>query len=164
VVLGASHWHAPLYRAGLARRFRVTAVQDPDPAVARAFAEPLGAPVAASVDEALDQDGIDVAFVFCPHHEMLAVGRKLIGRGIPFVIEKPAGANLDDLRAIEEEARSAAVPATVASSAVHRSTRGCDRPATSSTNGWRSSPVRPRGTGATATRGCSNPTARAAAA
>ena len=114
VVLGASHWHAPLYRAGLARRFRVTVVQDPDPAVARAFAEPLGAPVAASVDEALDQDGIDVAFVFCPHHEMLEVGRKLIGRGIPFVIEKPAGANLDDLRAIEEEARLAAVPATVA--------------------------------------------------
>ncbi|MEV5759490.1 Gfo/Idh/MocA family oxidoreductase [Streptomyces tendae] len=114
VVLGASHWHAPLYRAGLARRFRLTAVQDPDPAVARAFAEPLGAPVAASVDEALDQDGIDVAFVFCPHHEMLEVGRKLISRGIPFVIEKPAGANLDDLRAIEEEARSAAVPATVA--------------------------------------------------
>ncbi len=113
VVLGASHWHALLYRDGLARRFRVTAVQDADLDAARLLADPLGATLTTSIDDALKDDDIDVVFVFSPHHEMLAVSRRLIGRSIPFVIEKPAGTNLDDLRTIEREARLAGVPATV---------------------------------------------------
>ncbi|MBG6218683.1 putative dehydrogenase [Arthrobacter sp. CAN_A6] len=113
VVLGASHWHALLYRDGLARRFRVMAVQDARPEAAQLFADPLGASVTASVDDAVKDEGIDVVFVFNPHHEMLAVSRGLIDRGIPFVIEKPAGTGLDDLRTIEREARLAGVPATV---------------------------------------------------
>lgn len=114
VVLGASHWHAPLYRDGLARRFRVTTVQDADPAAARLFADPLGASVTASVDDAAHGADIDVAFVFNPHHQMLAVAQQLIDRHIPFVIEKPAGTGLADLRQLEEEALLARVPATVA--------------------------------------------------
>lgn len=113
VVLGASHWHAPLYRDGLARHFRVVAVQDAHPDASRALADSLGAPVTASVDDAMDHNSVDVVFVFSPHHEMLVVSRKLINRGIPFVIEKPAGTGLDDLRKIEEEARAAGVPVTV---------------------------------------------------
>ena len=113
VVLGASHWHALLYREGLARRFRVLAVQDADLETARLFAEPLGVAVTASVNEALNRGGIDVVFVFSPHHEMLAICHALIDRGIPFVIEKPAGRSLDELRKIEEVARVAGVPATV---------------------------------------------------
>lgn len=114
VVLGASHWHAPLYRSGLSRRFRVGSVQDADLAVARRFASSLDSPVTSSVDDALHDDEIDVAFVFSPHHQMLAVARKLIERRIPFVIEKPAGVGLGELGQLEEEARLAAVPATVA--------------------------------------------------
>lgn len=113
VVLGASHWHAPLYQQGLSRRFRVASVQDADPAVAERFAAPLGAFVTSSVDDALRGD-IDVAFVFSPHHQMLAVARKLVERRIPFVIEKPAGLGLSELKQLEEEARMAEVPATVA--------------------------------------------------
>lgn len=79
----------------------------------RTFADPLNASVTASVDEAVTQAGIDVAFVFSPHHEMLAVSQRLIDRRIPFVIEKPAGVNLDELRKIEAEARVAGVPVTV---------------------------------------------------
>ncbi|MDF2444311.1 MAG: hypothetical protein JWR01_2514 [Subtercola sp.] len=113
VVLGASHWHAPLYRDALARRFDVLAVQDARPEALASFASPLQAPVVASVDEALDHDRIDVAFVFSPHHEMPSVSRKLIARGIAFVIEKPAATNIVDLRTLQEEARLAGVPVTV---------------------------------------------------
>ena len=80
----------------------------------RAFADPLRAPVMASVDDVVTLDGIDVAFVFSPHHEMLAVSQRLIDRRIPFVIEKPAGVRLDEVRKIEAEARLAGVPVTVA--------------------------------------------------
>ncbi len=113
VVLGASHWHALLYRDGLARRFRVAAVQDADLVAAQLFAVPLGAPVTTTVADAVNDEGVDVAFVLSPHHEMLAVGLELIDRGIPFVIEKPAGTSLNDLSTIEREARLAGVPATV---------------------------------------------------
>jgi predicted dehydrogenase len=112
-VLGASHWHALLYRAGLARRFRVLAMQDRRPDIVREFAESLGVVPTPHVHEALAHDDIDVVFVFSPHHEMLEVGRNLITRGIPFVIEKPGGTSLEQLRALEGEARAAGVPVTV---------------------------------------------------
>jgi predicted dehydrogenase len=113
VVLGASHWHAPLYRAGLARRFRVLAVQDHDPDAVRGFAESLGVVPTARVQSALAHDGIDVIFVFSPHHEMLEIGRNLIDRGIPFVIEKPGGTSLEQVKMLDAEARAAGVPVTV---------------------------------------------------
>jgi predicted dehydrogenase len=113
VVLGASHWHAPLYRAGLARRFRVLAMQDQRPDIVREFAESLGVAPTAHVHDALAHDDIDVVFVFSPHHEMLEVSRNLMDRGIPFVIEKPGGTSLEQLKAVEAEARRAGVPVTV---------------------------------------------------
>lgn len=113
-VLGASHWHAPLYLDGLSRRFRVATVQDADPHTARLFADRLGASATSSVDDAVQDHDVDVAFVFTPHHHMLEVGRILIDRRIPFVIEKPAGTGLDDLERLERNARLAGVPATVA--------------------------------------------------
>lgn len=114
VLVGAAHWHAPLYLDGLSRRFRVAAVQDADLAVAQKFAARLGASATSDVDAALDHDGIDVAFVLSPHHQMLADARGLIRRRLPFVIEKPAGVDLSELRQLEEEARTAGVAATVA--------------------------------------------------
>ncbi len=112
-VLGAAHWHAPLYRAGLARRFRLVAVQDSDIDAARAFAGASDALVTTDVDAVLGLDALDVVFVFSPHHEMLPTSRELIARGTPFVIEKPAGLDLAQLRAIDEEARAAGVPVAV---------------------------------------------------
>jgi predicted dehydrogenase len=115
IVLGASHWHAPLYLEGLARAFRVLAVQDahPEAVAVASFAGFLNVPLVTDVDEALERDPIDVAFVFSPHHEMPDISRKLIDRGIAFVIEKPAATNIAELRMIEEEARLAGVPVTV---------------------------------------------------
>ncbi|MFF2486221.1 Gfo/Idh/MocA family protein [Microbacterium sp. NPDC058062] len=113
VVLGASHWHAPLYGSGLARRFHVAAVQSAEPDHARPLAEAVGVPITSTVEDALSHDDIDVVFVLNPHHEMAAISQLLIDRRIPFVIEKPAGANLDEVRGIEAAARRAGVPATV---------------------------------------------------
>jgi predicted dehydrogenase len=113
VVLGASHWHAPLYRAGLARRFRVLAMQDQHPDIVRGFAESLGVVPTARIHDALAHDGIDVVFVFSPHHEMFEIGRILIDRGIPFVVEKPGGTTLEQLSMLEGRARAAGVPVTV---------------------------------------------------
>ncbi|PYY39703.1 Gfo/Idh/MocA family protein [Curtobacterium sp. MCPF17_046] len=113
VVLGAAHWHAPLYRDGLARRFRVTFVQDARLEAAQTFAAPLNVPTTTSVEEALNRDHVDVAFVFSPHHEMLSVSRELLRRGIPFVIEKPAGTHLEQLLQLEQDTRLAGVAAAV---------------------------------------------------
>lgn len=114
IVLGAAHWHAPLYVDGLAKRFHVVAVQDANLATAERYASPFGATATTDVTIALDHDEIDVAFVFSPHHQMLDVTRKLIERRVPFIIEKPAGVDVGELEQVEAEARRAAVAATVA--------------------------------------------------
>lgn len=114
VLVGVAHWHAPLYLDGLSRRFRVAAVQDAHLATAERFAARLDASATSDVDAALDHEGIDVAFVFSPHHQMLEDARKLLRRRIPFVIEKPAGVDLGELRQLEHEARAAEVAVTIA--------------------------------------------------
>ncbi|MFC9556248.1 Gfo/Idh/MocA family protein [Rhodococcus sp. NPDC056960] len=114
VVLGASHWHVPLYRGAIGRRHRVLSVQDDNADAAEKLAQFWGAPSTTSVDAALDRDGIDLAYVFSPHHEMAAACGKLIDRGIAFVVEKPAGVDLTQVTAIADAARRAGVPATVA--------------------------------------------------
>ncbi|NQX13035.1 Gfo/Idh/MocA family oxidoreductase [Microbacteriaceae bacterium VKM Ac-2855] len=113
VVLGASHWHAPLYVAGLLLHFRITAVQGAPHPTSHTLAASLGVPLTASVDEALSHGEVGLAFVFSPHHEMPAVARELVARRIPFVIEKPAGTGLAELRRIEEDARLAGVAVAV---------------------------------------------------
>lgn len=113
VVLGASHWHADLYREGLARRFNVATVQDDDETAARRFAGTFGASVTTSVDDALNTVGVDVAFVFSPHHRMLAIAQRLVDLRIPFVVEKPAAADLAELSTLAQTARLAGVPIAV---------------------------------------------------
>ncbi|MET4053004.1 putative dehydrogenase [Frigoribacterium sp. PvP054] len=112
-VFGASHWHAPLYREALLRRHEVVAVQDDAP---QAVASPRawGVEVSPDVDSVLRDVEFDAAYVMSPHDEVARVCLKLIERGIPFVVEKPLGVNLAELRAVVEAARFAGVAATVA--------------------------------------------------
>ncbi|MDV6212653.1 Gfo/Idh/MocA family oxidoreductase [Rhodococcus erythropolis] len=114
VVLGASHWHVPLYRDAIGRRHRVLSVQDDNLVAASEFAQFWCAPSTTSVDTALDREDIELAYVFSPHDEMAAVTGKLIDRGIAFVVEKPAGVDLAEVTVIADAARLAGVPATVA--------------------------------------------------
>ena len=113
VVLGASHWHTPLYRDAVLRRHEVLAVQDAQPA-AVADGAAWNAPIVASVDEALAFPDIDLAYVLSPHDEVAAVCRTLVDRGIPFAVEKPLGVDLAELRSVVAAAHAADVPATVA--------------------------------------------------
>lgn len=112
-VFGASHWHAPLYRDALLRRHEVVAVQD---GVPHAVASPgsWGLQVSSDVDLVLNGTEIDAAYVMSPHDEVAGVCLRLIERRIPFVVEKPLGLGLAELREVAEAARVAGVAATVA--------------------------------------------------
>jgi predicted dehydrogenase len=112
VVLGASHWHVPLYRDALLDRHQVLAVQDADPdAVDSALS--WGVPITTRLEEALASKDIDLAYVFSPHHEMAAVCSTLIERGVPFVIEKPAGIDMAELAAVAAAAQRAGIAVAV---------------------------------------------------
>ena len=113
VVLGGSHWHTPLYRDAVLRRHDVLAVQDARPDSVD-DGDAWGAPIVGSIDEALAFPDVEVAYVLSPHDEVASTCRALVGRGIPFAVEKPLGVDLDELRSVAAAARAAAVPATVA--------------------------------------------------
>lgn len=114
VVLGGSHWHGPLYAGQMAVAHDVRAFSDPDPAFAARHVELWGAPSYTSWKELLDRHGdAELAYVFVPHDEMLEVCLELVARGIPFVVEKPAGVSLAELVTIREAASEAGVPVAV---------------------------------------------------
>src|SRR5829696_1602269 len=89
IVLGASHWHVPLYAATIAEVHEVVGLSDDDPERVRDLAQLWGRPV--------DAD-------WC---------RALIERRIPFVVEKPLGTSLRQLQEVRRAAEDAGVPAAV---------------------------------------------------
>ncbi|WP_308797850.1 Gfo/Idh/MocA family protein [Agromyces silvae] len=99
MLVGAAHWHAPLYMDALRTRFDLVEV-----------AEERGSAGADS--------GIDVAFVMTAHERMAAQAAHFIERGIPVVLEKPGALNLADLRSLRDLAHRHGVP--VAVPLVHR--------------------------------------------
>jgi len=114
VVLGVSHWHAPLYADRMSVVHDVRAFSDPDPAVAARYSELWDAPFYASWKELLDSHGdAELAYVFVAHDEMLDVCLELVARGIPFVVEKPGGVSLADLVTLREVASAAGVPVAI---------------------------------------------------
>ena len=114
IILGASHWHVPLYAESIARQHDVVGVSDPDPSAVEHLAQLWDAPVHASWQDVLTahQDA-ELAYVFVPHNEMREVCLTLIARRTPFVVEKPAGISLDELIDIREAAEAAEVPIAV---------------------------------------------------
>ena len=56
-----------------------------------ALAKRFGCEVYRDLDELLDTQDVDFAFVFGRHIDMPVLAGKLIARGIPFAIEKPCG-------------------------------------------------------------------------
>jgi predicted dehydrogenase len=134
LVVGVSHWHAPLYLDALARRsgrLDVVAVSDDDLAVAQSVARRVGAAQAVTDLRAVDTT-VDLAIILGRHDRMAASASMLIDRGIPFVLEKPGGLNLGELMAVRDRAARARVPAAVP--LVHRRApfievlRSVDRP------------------------------------
>jgi predicted dehydrogenase len=113
VVLGAGHWHLPLYRNALRARHRVVGVWDTDRDAAAKAGADLSAPAFDTVADAL-AEGPDLAYVLGVHAQMPEICRQLIAARVPFVLEKPGAAAVADLAAVRDEAQAAGVPATVA--------------------------------------------------
>jgi len=115
IILGASHWHTPLYAHAIAEEHEVIGVSDDD--VSRVQVQDLakgwGAPVETDWRKLVDLPDVGLAYVFGPHDGMAEKCFALIDRGIPFVVEKPLGASLDELSAVRQAAEAAGVPATV---------------------------------------------------
>jgi predicted dehydrogenase len=107
---GVSHWHAPLhYRPAQAlKQHEIVGVSDRDPSVAERIGNELGVP--GYVEHAdLLATRPDFAFAFGPHAEMPALGTLLVDAGVPFVIEKPAGLNADDVALLRDRAHARGV-------------------------------------------------------
>jgi predicted dehydrogenase len=113
VVVGAGHWHLPLYRDAWAKEHQVAGVWDTDADAARRVAPDLGTSAYQSVEECLAA-GPDLAYILGVHAQMPGICRQLIAARIPFVLEKPGAAAVADLIAVRDEADAAGVPATVA--------------------------------------------------
>ena len=98
VVLGAGHWHLPLYRDAFAGHHRIVGVWDTDGDAAERAAADLGTTAYGSVADCLGAKP-DLAYVLGVHAEMPAICRQLIAAKIPFVLEKPGAAAVADLAA-----------------------------------------------------------------
>ncbi|MGO4584649.1 Gfo/Idh/MocA family protein [Arthrobacter sp. 2RAF6] len=113
IILGASHWHVPLYARGIVEEHEVIGVSDDDVSLVQELAEGWGAPVEDDWQKLVDLPDVGLAYVFGPHGGMPEKCLALIERGIPFVVEKPLGTSLAELSAVRQAAEAAGVPATV---------------------------------------------------
>ena len=113
IILGASHWHVPLYATAIGEVHDVVGFSDEQPERVRNLAQQWGRPVEADWRRLLDLQDVELAYVFSPHDRMAETCHALIERRIPFVVEKPLGTSLDQLQAVRRAAESARVPATV---------------------------------------------------
>ena len=105
IVLGASHWHVPLYAAAIAEVHSVVGLSDDDPDRVGDLAELWGCPVEADWRRLLELPDVELAYVFGPHDRMAQTCRALIERRIPFVVEKPLGTSLEQLQQVRRAAR-----------------------------------------------------------
>jgi predicted dehydrogenase len=91
----------------------VVGVSAEDPDRVREFAGPWASLVDTDWRRLLDIPDVELAYVFGPHDRMAEICLALIARRIPFVVEKPIGTSLSELREVRRAAEEARVPATV---------------------------------------------------
>lgn len=115
-LLGASHWHVPIYYlpALQAAPVELVALHDPERAVLERL-DPEGSyPHYSEVGELLDRERPDLVFAHAPHDEMTALAGELVRRGQAFHMEKPAGVEWEVLQPVAEAARARGVFNSVA--------------------------------------------------
>lgn len=106
-IVGASHWHVPMYLPGIKDPgARIVAVWDDDPNAAHALAEKHGATVFDNAAEIADPDRIDLAFVFGRPAAMARLARPFIERAIPISMEKPCGLSAEDVAQLDALAQA----------------------------------------------------------
>ena len=99
-IIGAGHWHVPIYYVPALKELDVDIVAIADPS--EEAVEKIGAQVDCKrytdYRELLDDEEVDFVFAHAPHSEMTAVAAELVARHQPFHMEKPMGV---DWRALE---------------------------------------------------------------
>ena len=118
--IGVGHWHSlfdAAYLKALVRmpEARLVAIQDRDSTLATQRAAELGnPPTFDDHHEMLDKIRPDFVIVLGRHCDMAAVAHDLLDAGYPFLVEKPAGINASEVKAVAEKAAAkrafAAVP------------------------------------------------------
>jgi predicted dehydrogenase len=112
-IFDVSHWHFPLYLAPLRDSgIEVVGISDTASFSGDRFAKELNCKLYDS-NEALLQADFDFALVFSRHSDMAALAERLINRGIPFLIEKPCGLDLQEVRRIRKLAEQRGVYVSV---------------------------------------------------
>jgi predicted dehydrogenase len=106
-IVESTHWHAPLYLDALEDPgVRVVGLTDSAQQAGAALAKRFGCEVYRDLDELLDTQDVDFAFVFGRHIDMPVLAGKLIARGIPFAIEKPCGIHASDVESLAASAEA----------------------------------------------------------
>lgn len=115
-VLGASHWHVPLYYipALKAAGADIVAVHDPDPCAVDRVAGSLSCPRYTCFHELLDRESVDLVFAHAPHAQMTQMAAELVARHVPFHMEKPMGVDWRELDALAVKAQTEGVWTSVA--------------------------------------------------
>lgn len=101
-IFDVSHWHFPLYLSALQDPgIKVIGLSDTASFSGQKFASQLNTKLFASTEDLLNEN-FDFALVFSRHSDMAALAERLITRGIPFLIEKPCGVNLQEVTRIRQ--------------------------------------------------------------
>ncbi|MBR0713888.1 Gfo/Idh/MocA family protein [Bradyrhizobium liaoningense] len=112
-IFDVSHWHFPLYLSPLGDPdIQVVGISDSEVFAGARFARQLNCKLFDSNKDLLEQD-FDFALVFSRHSRMAELAERLIDRGIPFLIEKPCGLNLQEVRRIRQLAEQRGVYVSV---------------------------------------------------
>ena len=102
-IIGTTHWHLPLYLAGIARGGgRISAVWDRNHKAALAFAEQHKARCFADINELIACCRPDLALILGRPVDMVDLARPFIRQQIPLMLEKPAGLNPADITVLEQ--------------------------------------------------------------
>lgn len=109
---GVSHWHVPLYFAGLPEH-SVVGMSDPDQTVAARLAQPFACPIYTDYRQMIRETKPDFVFAFAPHFQMKELADYLLDEGIPFSLEKPAGLNAGEVEALCNKAEQKKVFASI---------------------------------------------------
>jgi predicted dehydrogenase len=97
-VFDVSHWHFPLYISALQDAgIEIVGISDSASFSGERYARQLNCRLHESNESLLDEK-FDFALVFSRHSDMAALAERLIERGVPFLIEKPCGLNLNEVR------------------------------------------------------------------
>lgn len=112
-IFDVSHWHFPLYIPALKDSgIEVVGISDSASFAGARFSSLLDCKLYGSNDELLNAD-FDFALVLSRHSDMAELAERLISKGKPFLIEKPCGLNLIEVRRIRKLAEERGVYVSV---------------------------------------------------